>query len=147
MGSLMASKKFRSVLTGAILDIVVIIISGIAAKMGMEIDSGVVIAALVAISSQFGVQVAGQAYADGKTGGLTSSNSKFVGEVYKEKNKDDSMPFYTTEDFKRAAVEAGEELVKKLAKEGRLAANSVLEPTTAEKGQCGECGPDVRPGL
>ncbi len=71
MAELLKSKKFISVLVAAAVQLILLIV----ANFFPDISPELVIKVAGIIAGLFGVQIAGQAFADGKTGGLTSHKS------------------------------------------------------------------------
>ena len=72
---MLESKKFKSVLIGALVEFVVVVLVALLNNFGIDVDATTLTALLVSIAGMFGVHIGAQGYADGKTGGLTSSNA------------------------------------------------------------------------
>ncbi|MCE5270837.1 hypothetical protein LLH00_06085 [bacterium] len=80
---MLESKKFKSALIGALVQVVILLVNQGLGHFNIAIPQDILITLMTAVAGLFGVQIAAQGYADGKTGGLTSSNAAKIIEASK----------------------------------------------------------------
>ena len=77
--NLFGSKKFQSVLCGVLVQFLILVL----VHFWPDLPSDKVAEAMAAMAGLFGVHILSQGYADGKTGGLTSSSGQVLLDMVK----------------------------------------------------------------